>query len=166
MSSRIPYTSAAVPTKENHKTVNNQDIRENRLLHLEQAIQHNILLINILHNTWVVLTQQHCHFVLTRSARNYVAVERLAVKEDLSDSLADSVRVLDGDFIEGSAETAGNGVFLPLRADAWIDLQTVVCRLDTEDELGDRIPVPCGGSCEPAVLGFARLGSILAGDHL
>ena len=81
---------------------------------MEQAIQHNILLINILHNTWVVLTQQHCHFVLTRSARNYVAVERLAVEEDLADTLAGSFRVLDSDFIEGSAETAGDGVFLPL----------------------------------------------------
>jgi hypothetical protein len=52
--------------------------------------------------------------VFAWSARNYIALEWLAVEKNLSDSLADSVRVLDGDFIEGFAETAGNGVFLPL----------------------------------------------------
>lgn len=104
--------------------------------------------------------------MFSRKARDNVSVERLAVEGDFLDTLAGSFRVLDGDFIEGSAEAAGNGVFLPLRADAWIDLQTVVCRLDTEDELGNGVPVPGSGSGEPAVLGFARLGRILSGNHL
>ena len=65
------------------------------------------------------------------SARDDVSFERLAVEEDLADSPADSVRIYDGDFIFRAAETTIHGIFLPLRADAWIDLQTVVCRLDT-----------------------------------
>ena len=48
------------------------------------------------------------------SARNYIALEWLAVEKDLADTFAGSVWVLDGDFIEGSAETAGDSVFLPL----------------------------------------------------
>lgn len=52
--------------------------------------------------------------MVTWEARNYIALEWLAVEKDLADTLAGSVRVLDSDFIEGSAETAGDGIFLPL----------------------------------------------------
>ena len=60
------------------------------------------------------LTELHNHFVVSWNARNNVSCYRLAVKENLADTFAGSVWVLDGDFIEGSAETAGDGVFLPL----------------------------------------------------
>ena len=104
--------------------------------------------------------------MLSRGARNYIAADRLAVESDLTYAFADAVGILDCDFIDGSAETASYGIFLPLRADARIDLQTVVCRLYTQNVLGDGIPVPGSGSGEPAVLGLARTSSILTGYHL
>lgn len=104
--------------------------------------------------------------MFSRKARNDVATDRLAVESDLTYSLADSVRILYSDFVNGSAETAGYSVFLPLGADTRIDLQTIVCRLYTQNILGDGIPVPGSGSGEPAVLGLARTGCILAGNHL
>lgn len=113
-----------------------------------------------------ILTQNYGHFVLSRGARNYIAAERLAVESDLTYAFADAVRILDCDFIDGSAETASYSVFLPLRTDARIDLQAVVCRLYTQNILGDGIPVPGSGSGEPAVLGLARTSCILAGYHL
>lgn len=112
------------------------------------------------------LTELHNHFMVSWNARNNVSCYRLAVESDFLDTLAGSVRILDGDFIEGATETTGDGILLPLRADARIDLETIVGRLDTEYELSDGVPVPGSGSCEPTVLGFARLGSILTGNHL
>ena len=113
-----------------------------------------------------ILTQNYGHFVLSRGVRNYIAAERLTVESDLTYSLADSVRILYSDFVNGSAETAGYSVFLPLGADTRIDLKAVVCRLYTQNILGDGIPVPGSSSGKPAVLGLARTGCILAGDHL
>ena len=49
-----------------------------------------------------------------RSMRNDISFNRLAVQEHLADALADSVRILYRDLVLGSAETAGNGVLLPL----------------------------------------------------
>ena len=59
-----------------------------------------------------------------------------------------------------------HGVFLPLRTDTRVHYQSVVRRLDTKDELGYRIPVPCCGTREPAVLCLTRFRSILSCDHL
>ena len=104
--------------------------------------------------------------MIARNMWNYISGQRLSVHNDISDSLADSFWILDSDFIDRSAETTGDGIFLPLRTDARINLQTLVGRLDSENELGDGIPVPGSGSGKPAVLGFTRTGRILTGYHL
>ena len=101
-----------------------------------------------------------------RSVRNNISFKRMAVQEHLADALADTIRILYRDLVLGSAETAGHGVLLPLRTYTWIYLETIVCRLDAEDVLGDSIPVPCCCTCEPAVLCLTRLCGVLSGDHL
>ena len=62
-----------------------------------------------------ILTQNYGHLMLSWGARNCIAADRLAVESDLTYALADSLRILDSDFINGSAETASYGIFLPLR---------------------------------------------------
>ena len=104
--------------------------------------------------------------MFSRCVKDEITRQRLAVESDLTDAFADAVRILDCDFIDGSAETASYGIFLPLRADARIYFKAVVRRLYSQDILGDGIPVPCCSTSEPAVLGFAWLCGILSGDHL
>jgi len=104
--------------------------------------------------------------MLARNAWNNVSPYLLTVENHFADTLADSFRILDGNLVEGSTESASYGVLPPLRADARIDFKTVVRRLYSQDMLGDRIPVPCCSTSELAVLGFAWLCGILSGDHL
>ena len=104
--------------------------------------------------------------MLARNAWDNVSLYLLTIEIHLADALADSVRILDSNLIDSTTETASHGVFLPLRADARIDFKAVVRRLYSQDILGDRVPVPCCSTSEPAVLGFARLCSILARNHL
>ena len=104
--------------------------------------------------------------MLARNAWNNVSFYLLTVENHLTDTLAYSIRILDSNLVEGSTESAPYSVFLPLRADARIDFKTVVRRLYSQDMLGDRIPVPCCSTSQPAVLGFARLCGILARNHL
>ena len=101
-----------------------------------------------------------------RTAWNNVSFYLLTIENNLADTLAYSVRILDSDLIDSATETASYRVFLPLRADARIDFKTVVCRFYSQNILGDRVPVPCRSTSEPAVLGFARLCGILARNHL
>ena len=104
--------------------------------------------------------------MFSRCVKDEITRQRLTIEIHLADALAYSVRILDSNLIDSTTDTASHDVFLPLRADARIDLETIVGRLDTEYELSDGVPVPGSGSCEPAVLGFTRLGRILTGNHL
>ena len=104
--------------------------------------------------------------MLARNAWNNVSFYLLTVKIHLSYAFAHTVRILDINLIYASTEAAPYRVFLPLRTDARIDFKAIVCRLYSQDILGDRIPVPCCSTCQPAVLGFAWLCGILTCDHL
>ena len=64
--------------------------------------------------------------MLAWSMWNDFAFKWLAVQKHLADTLADSIRILYRDLVLRATETAVDGVLLPLRADAWIDLKTVV----------------------------------------
>ena len=104
--------------------------------------------------------------MFSRCVKDEITRQRLTVESDLTYAFADSVRILDSDFVNGSAETTSYGIFLPLGADAWIDFKAIVCRLYSQDILGDGIPVPRCSTCQPAVLGLAWTSRILARDHL
>ena len=52
--------------------------------------------------------------MFSRCVKDEITRQRLTVEDDLADALADSVRILDRDFINGTTETASHGVFLPL----------------------------------------------------
>ena len=74
--------------------------------------------------------------MFSRCVKDEITRQRLTVESDLTYAFADAVGILDCDFIDGSAETASYGIFLPLRADTRIDFKTVVCRLYTQNILG------------------------------
>ena len=77
-----------------------------------------------------------------------------------------TVGILDFNLVGGSAELAGNLVFLHIGADTGINLKTVVGRLDSQDELGDGVPVPGGCAGEPGVFALAGTECILTRYHL
>ena len=51
--------------------------------------------------------------MLTRSTWNNVSCHQVAVKENLADSLAYAVRILDSDFVNRATEAASYLVLLP-----------------------------------------------------
>src|ERR1051325_10311969 len=73
---------------------------------------------------------------------------------------------LHGDFIGCTAELSCGSETLPVTGKHRFDLQSIQCRLDTEDGLRDGNVVPCRGATKPGVLCLTMSRSILARDHL
>lgn len=60
-----------------------------------------------------MLAEEHVHFMFTRGAWDNISCDRLAVEEDLADSLAYAVRILDRDLVNRTTEAAPYRIFLP-----------------------------------------------------
>ena len=60
-----------------------------------------------------------------------------------------TVGILDFNLVGCSAELSGNLVFLHIGTDAGINLKAVVSRLDSQNELGDCVPVSGCGTGKP-----------------
>ena len=98
--------------------------------------------------------------------RHHVAFDRHAVHREALDAPADAGRVSDADVIFRAPVAAADAVAFPVGGDARVNLQSFVAGLDAQDELRDGIPVPGRRARQPAVLGLAGTGGILAGNHL
>ena len=64
--------------------------------------------------------------MLSACMRNHITLDRHSVEGNFLYTLADSFRIGDSDFINGSAEAAAHGIFLPLRAYSRIYFKTFV----------------------------------------
>ena len=96
---------------------------------------------------------------------NHGSVDSLAVEGDGLHTLLGTIR-MDGDLVLGLTELTVDGIVGGRLWQTGIDADAVVVGLDAEDELGDGVPHPGGGTREPGVLTLARLEGILAGYHL
>ena len=67
--------------------------------------------------------------------RQHVALDCLAVNGNRYHTLANVVRVLDGNIVGCTTELSGNGEAIPLVGDRRIDLQAVPIRNDTQNVL-------------------------------
>ena len=81
-------------------------------------------------------------------------------------TLGDVIRVLDLDVEGRPSEGTGNLVAVPCLGDGRIYAQTVIVGEYAQNVLCDGYEVPCGSTCEPAVLSLAEALCILAGYHL
>ena len=118
------------------------------------------LIYIFLHNSLDVMYAAVVH------GRNDVAVNCLTVNSHGLDALLRACGVIDLDNVCRAAELSRYGEALHVVGDAGVYHKSLVVCTDAEDELGNVEERPGSGTGQPAVLSFAEVLSVLAGDHL
>ena len=89
--------------------------------------------------------------------RNRIAFDEVAIDQQHDHAFADTVGILYSNLIFRAAETAGDGISLPVLGNAGIDHEAIVVGLDAEDVVRDRCPVPGRRTGEPGVFGLSMV---------
>ena len=105
-------------------------------------------------------------FFLTFFKRNQAAFIFFAVYNHFLNTLLNVIRVLDFDVVNSIAECSGKCEITKSFRDTWVDTQSVVGWLNTQDSLRQVPESPCCSTCQPAVLCLTMENCVSACNHL
>ena len=94
------------------------------------------------------MSHRHIYHVLTGRVGDDGALNGLAVEHDALDTLLRTIR-MDSNLVLSLAELTVHRVVGSRLGQTWVDADTIVVGLDTEDELRYRVPHPSSRTREP-----------------